>query len=128
MFRPRLIFKQFLQVIVSDHVRQHYAECRTTIQSPNRTQTKQLGSKSQRVKSNKREKSNRPTFQVIFPSLARRGLPQIKDLAVNPVGEKAHSHLGLGLVVIVILLHQKVLSEVPMHAVTFPHSGQSSTD
>ena len=53
------------------------------------------------------------TAQVIFLSVASRGLPRIKDLAVDPVGENAHSHVGLGLVVIVILLRQKVPSEVP---------------
>ena len=67
-------------------------------------------------------------FQIIFPSIARIELLRIRDLAADPVGENAHSHLGLGLVVIVILLRRKVPSAVPMHAMTFPQSGQSSTD
>ena len=58
VFWPRLIFQEFLQVIVGDHVRQHYADCKTTVQSPDKTQTEQFGNESQRVKT---EKSNRPT-------------------------------------------------------------------
>ena len=61
VFRPRLFFQEFLQVIIGDHVRQHYAGCKTTVQSPDRTQTEQFGNDSQRVKSKKTEKSNRPT-------------------------------------------------------------------
>ena len=48
------------------------------------------------------EKSNRPTVltliwvimlvsQVIFSSIARRGVPRIRDLAVDPAGENAQS-------------------------------------
>ena len=40
-------------------------------------------------------------------------------MAVDPIGENAHSHLGLGLVVIVILLRRKVPSEVLVLTVTF---------
>ena len=62
VFRPRLIFQELLQVIVGDHVRQHYAGCKTTVQSPDRTQTEQFRIESQRVKSKKTEKSNKPTM------------------------------------------------------------------
>ena len=66
---------------------------------------------------------------------ARRNLPRRKDQdpEADLQGENAHvrSLLGLGLVAswIVILVRRKVPSEVPMHrAVTFPRSGQTSTD